>query len=88
MAAHSNILTCRIPWIEEPGSLQSIGLQGVKHNLSDLARVHSYFVGCSFSLVKIVAPQCQKAPLGRQQTCPDFFDESVTPEAKLGMPCV
>ena len=25
MATHSNILTWRIPWTEEPGSLQSIG---------------------------------------------------------------
>ena len=26
MATHSSILTWRIPWIEEPGGLQSIGL--------------------------------------------------------------
>ena len=25
MATHSNILTWRIPWTEEPGGLQSIG---------------------------------------------------------------
>ena len=25
MATHSSILTWRIPWIEEPGGLQSIG---------------------------------------------------------------
>ena len=29
MAVHSSILACRIPWTEEPGSLQSMGLQKV-----------------------------------------------------------
>ena len=29
MATHSSILARRIPWIEEPGRLQSIGLQRV-----------------------------------------------------------
>ena len=32
MAIHSRILAWRIPWIEEPGSLQSIGLQKVRHD--------------------------------------------------------
>ena len=27
MAAHSSILAWRIPWTEEPGRLQSMGLQ-------------------------------------------------------------
>ena len=29
---HSNILACRIPWTEEPGRLQSIGSQRVRHD--------------------------------------------------------
>ena len=29
MATHSSILVWRIPWTEEPGGLQSIGLQRV-----------------------------------------------------------
>ena len=29
MATHSTILAWRIPWTEEPGGLQSIGLQRV-----------------------------------------------------------
>ena len=33
MVTYSNILAWRIPWTEEPGRLQSIGLQGVRHNL-------------------------------------------------------
>ena len=32
MAIHSSILAWRIPWTEEPGGLQSIGLQRVGHN--------------------------------------------------------
>ena len=32
MAAHSSILAWRIPWTEEPGKLQSMGLQRVGHN--------------------------------------------------------
>ena len=32
MANHSSILAWRIPWTEEPGRLQSMGSQGVRHN--------------------------------------------------------
>ena len=32
MATHSNILARRIPWTEEPGKLQSMGLQRVRHD--------------------------------------------------------
>ena len=32
MATHASILTWRIPWTEEPGGLQSMGLQRVRHN--------------------------------------------------------
>ena len=32
MTAHSSILTWKIPWVEEPGRLQSVGLQRVGHD--------------------------------------------------------
>ena len=32
MATHSSILTWRIPWSEEPGGLQYMGLQTVGHD--------------------------------------------------------
>ena len=35
MATHSNVLAWRIPWTEEPGGLESTGLQRVGHNGSD-----------------------------------------------------
>ena len=31
-ATHSSILTWRIPWTEEPGKLQSMGSNRVRHN--------------------------------------------------------
>ena len=32
MAMHSSILSWKIPWIEEPGKLQSIGSRRVRNN--------------------------------------------------------
>ena len=32
MATHSSILAWRIPWTEEPGGLQSMGLQKVRYD--------------------------------------------------------
>ena len=42
MAAHSSILAWKIPWIEEPGRLQSTGLQ--KSDTTE--RLHSLFIIC------------------------------------------
>ena len=33
MATHSSVLAWRVPWIEEPGGLQSMGFHRVGHNL-------------------------------------------------------
>ena len=35
VATHYSILAWRIPWTEEPGSLQPMGSQRVGHDLSD-----------------------------------------------------
>ena len=40
MATYSNILECRIPWVEEPGSLT---VQGVLKNLIGLSNFHFHF---------------------------------------------
>ena len=40
MATHSSILAWRIPWTEEPGGLQSIGSQRVRHDWSDWEHTH------------------------------------------------
>ena len=34
MAAHSSILDWKIPWTEEPGGLQFMGLQRVEHDIT------------------------------------------------------
>ena len=34
MATHSSIFAWKIPWTEEPGGLQSMGSQRVRHNLA------------------------------------------------------
>ena len=36
MATHSSMLAWSIPWTEEPGELQSMGLQRVGHDSRDL----------------------------------------------------
>ena len=42
VATHSSILAWRIPWTEEPGGLQSTGLQRVRHDWRDWAHTHAY----------------------------------------------
>ena len=43
MATHSNILAWRIPWTEEPGRLQSMESQRVRHNLpTKQQQLHRY----------------------------------------------
>ena len=40
MATHSSVLASEVPWTEEPGGLQSLGLQRLRCNWSDLAHMH------------------------------------------------
>ena len=56
MATHSSILTWKIPWTEECGELQSMGLQRIWHDLvtkgqqSSLMKCFFFFhVFCPFS---------------------------------------
>ena len=44
MASHSSILAWKIPWTEEPGGLQSIGLQRVGHNRATEHTAHTKLV--------------------------------------------
>ena len=37
MATHSSTFAWKIPWMEEPGGLQSVGSHKVGHNWSNLA---------------------------------------------------
>ena len=42
VATHSSILACEIPWTEEPGRLQSKGLQELDMNEVTSMHAHSY----------------------------------------------
>ena len=49
IATHSSILAWRIPWIEDPGRLQSIVLHRIGHDSNDLAHTH-IFITCILNL--------------------------------------
>ena len=44
MATHSSILAWRIPWTEEPGGLQSMGSQRVRHDWA--TNLYTYSTSC------------------------------------------
>ena len=52
MATHFSILAWRIPWTKEPGGLQSIGLQKVRHDLSGSTGVVGRGRDCSHLIEK------------------------------------
>ena len=43
MATHSGTLAWKIPWTEEPGGLQSVGLQRVRHEGVTSLSVFTFF---------------------------------------------
>ena len=45
MVIHTSILAWRLPWTEEPGRLQSIGLQRLKHDWSNWAHTQTILKG-------------------------------------------
>ena len=47
MATHFSILACRIPWTEEPGGLQSMGLQRVGHDWVTHTILHVCVQSCT-----------------------------------------
>ena len=40
-AIHSSVPAWRIPWTEEPGGLQPIGLQRIRHDRKNLTHTHT-----------------------------------------------
>ena len=42
VAVLSSNLVWRIPWTEEPGGLQTMGSQSVRHDRSNLTSIHAY----------------------------------------------
>ena len=43
MATNSSILNWKIPWMEEPGRLHSMGSQSIEHDLSDFTFIVFFF---------------------------------------------
>ena len=64
MATHSSPLAWRIPWMEEPGGLQSMGLQRVGHDWATSLSLFAIRVGSSvylrllIFLLTILIPAC------------------------------
>ena len=50
MASHSSILAWRIPWTEEPGRLQSMGLQ--ESNMTERLSAHAHILGVYSTIFK------------------------------------
>ena len=44
MAAHSSILAWKYPWTEEPGGLQSMGSQRVRHDWATNTHIHTIHI--------------------------------------------
>ena len=55
MATHSGILTWKIPWTEEPGRLQSIGLQRVRQSNSSLIYLKYTWTNPSLIITNFIA---------------------------------
>ena len=53
MTIHSNILAWRIPWTEEPGGLQSVGLQRVKHVRAANTHINNIFTASNLKDTKV-----------------------------------
>ena len=58
MATHSSILAWRIPRTEEPGRLESIGSQRIRHYWRNLACTHAQAEALGMQASGFWAPEC------------------------------
>ena len=61
MATHSSILAGKIPWTEEPGGLQYVGLQRVGHDLTtkqNICVLKLSFQAHAFELINLYQSMC------------------------------
>ena len=70
MATHSNILAWRIPWVEEPGRLPSMGSQKSQTWLSNKTTTKWVILGTTNILSKAKTKLKVSAPLSLSQTAP------------------
>ena len=60
MATHSSILAWRIPWMEEPGGLQSMGLQRVRNDwATSLSLSHHRYPTCMVKFIQVEVRKLQ-----------------------------
>ena len=62
MVTHSSILAWRIPWTEEPGGLQSMGSQRVRH---DWALTHTLFLNLFYFSILSIPSEIRYIPRGQ-----------------------
>ena len=67
MATHSSVLTWRIPWIEEPGGLQSMGSQTVGYNLRTKQQPQNITQTVTASVLAILFRSCPSLAPQRSQ---------------------
>ena len=68
MSTYSSILAWEIPWIEEPGRLQYLGLQRVGYNLVTKQQRSVFHILISFIFSATVVAQLVKNPPAMQET--------------------
>ena len=64
MASHSSTLAWKIPWMEEPGGLQYMGLHRVEHDWRDLAAAAA---AADLVVRLLICPSNRAGPLFHQQ---------------------
>ena len=85
MATHSSILAWSIPWTKEPGELQSLGSQRVRHNYGVLPPHFEYVAESEWlsRLLQVSQVMGAEIPQDREQLVNDATEvrcDQVTPE--------
>ena len=90
MAAHSSILAWRIPWTEEPGRLQSMGSQRVRHGWATNTQTFSLLAECAVFMPNVAVfyehyqPHSSCVRFCRSR---DLVVNNVSRECSLGTTC-
>ena len=91
MATHCSILAWKIPWMEEPGRLQSMGSQRVKHHwaTSLISSSNEYSGQISFKMdwLDLLAVQGTESPLQHHSSKAPILQRSASFIVQLSHPC-
>ena len=88
MATHSNTLAWKIPWMEKPGRLQSMGPRRVGHDWSNLACVYIYIDidKCIYIYITSLVTQLVKNLPAKQETPVWFLGPGRSSGGGIGYP--